>query len=107
MSHKSGSQDFQRALHAVPQLLPDSSALLNALVVVLLQKALVGVNAFAREPGGVKQAVENDKLAVGVTLDHGPEVELHVRGLGEAGAVPQQPQLLSIGHHSPEGLRAV
>ena len=67
----------------------------------------MGVNAFSRESGGVKQAVENDKLAVGVALDNCLKVELKVGGLGEAGAVPQQAQLRPIGHHSPKGLRAV
>ena len=107
MLDQSSSQDFECALHTIAELLSNPAPFLDPLRVVTLQQTLVRFNSVTGEARRVKQAVENDKLTVGVPLDHGLNVELQVRGLGEPCTVSQQSEFGAVGDHTPKGLGAV
>ena len=107
MLDQSSSQDFECALHTIAEPLSNPAPFLDPLRVVALQQTLVRFNSVTGEARRVKQAVENDKLAVGVALNHGLNVELQVCGLGEPCIVSQQSEFGAVGDHAPKGLGPV
>jgi hypothetical protein len=107
MGQERGPQHPEGLLHSFPEMLPHPAPFLQTLLVILFQPTFVGVGGALGETGAMQKAVEQHELAVKVGLHQGPEVEFHIGGPSQAGGIPQQPQLVAVGHQTPEGVGAV
>ena len=107
MLQETGAEDHERLLDALAQALAHAPALVDALLVVLLEQALIGVVGALGQARAVAQAPEHDELAVEVLLEDGLEVELHKGRPGEPGGIAQQPELQAVGDNPPQRIGAV
>ena len=94
-------------LHRTPQAVVDAPALLDPVLVVVLQMTPTGVFQPQRQAATMHQSIEGDELIQTLVRQHLLQVELDVGATGEIGGIAQQPEDAPVGYDTPQQLAAV
>ncbi len=107
MRQKSVRQPLDAFLHPVPQALAHAAALLDGVLVIVLQQAIAGIGCGAGQARAVQQAIEDGKVVEALLLQDLAKIELDVGLAADVGRVAQEAQREPIGDDAPELLAAV
>ncbi|MCS7176932.1 MAG: hypothetical protein NZ960_04840 [Candidatus Kapabacteria bacterium] len=91
MGQEAIRQALKAALDTIAQAFAHAPALLQRVLVVLLEEAFACVRRRVRQPRAVEQPVEEGELDEAALLEDLAEIELHVGLAADVGAVTQQP----------------
>jgi len=74
---ETGSQQNERLFHSITQALPDTRALVESVLVILLDETGSGGSLCGRKARGVKQTEKHGEIGKYVFVEHAFEIELN------------------------------